>query len=197
MTIEIPEYRLSRARRLATQSRHGLVAPQDRPAPEVWSSIDRPKVVPGQVGWQAEARQTGGLEEELRRRVTSSTLTERLLAHLDAQRQHYEQLAEGDSDAAEFDEGTWETATSFVTRGAVRICDQSGREIDVPTLFPTHDGGIDIEWSYRGRGLSIYIPMGATALSSYYGKDAYGAIIQGTFRVSEDNAYHTLIWLTL
>jgi hypothetical protein len=155
---------------------------------------------------QAEARLTGDLRQALRQHVgtlesnralaESLGLQQRLQETMEVRRRRYEELAEGDEDVPGFDESAWERATEFVRRNAEQVHALWKRNVDAPALFPTSDGGIDIEWVCRGRKLAVHIPEDPGTPGSFYGKNPSGTTTQGTFHLSDDNT-HLLVWLTL
>lgn len=124
------------------------------------------------------------------------SLYARLETDMRAARERYEAMADGDEDVPTFNDRAWNRAVDFVTHNAALLKESWNRTIDAPLLVPTSDGGIDIEWTCKGRDLGIHIPEDPDTPGSYYGKEATGDVIQGTFRPSGNTVY-LLVWLVL
>jgi hypothetical protein len=81
---------------------------------------------------------------------------------------------------------TFSTAVYFLITYAKNIFQYSGVCIDIPSIYPSSNGSIDIDWETERYGLIINIAKDG-AEASYYGDDKSAQMTEGVFNPREFN----------
>jgi hypothetical protein len=81
---------------------------------------------------------------------------------------------------------TFSTAVYFLITYAEDIFRYSGNCIDIPSIYPSSNGSIDIDWETETYGLIINIAKDG-AEASYYGDNKSSQMTEGVFNPHEFN----------
>ena len=99
-----------------------------------------------------------------------------------------------DEGAKRISNATWELATGFLRRSADRFFRRFGEDLPGPKIGPCADGSIDILWRGKDFKLLVNIQPGESGNSDFYGENARGLKLKGTF--SQDDTELTFLeWL--
>lgn len=81
---------------------------------------------------------------------------------------------------------TWIGASLFLLEYAHQIYAKSGNCIDIPKIYPSSNGSIDIDWETETYGLIVNIAKGGE-LGTYYGDNKAKQMTEGIFNPKNFN----------
>lgn len=100
---------------------------------------------------------------------------------------------DGEGSAA-YSPATWQRATAFLWRNALRIWKRDGIEIAVPRIGPGPEGSIDLHWKLHEREVLLNVPAVADEPMTFYGDDHDNDVVKGTL---PGDRYHEWLFLWL
>jgi hypothetical protein len=95
---------------------------------------------------------------------------------------------------------TWERATTFLRRTALRLWKEYHLILDAPKILPGPAGSIDLHWKTAQRELLINIPEVLDEPANFYGDNSTSRehppsqMVKGSLDTSKDNQW-LLMWL--